>query len=261
MLHAAFLRSDIARGTMRSIDVSAARDAARCGRRVHRRGSERCRRRELGRLRGARRRDPSLPTPGRGRRALRRRADRPGDRRVALHRRGRLRAHRHRHRSGRAGHRRRCRRRPGRRRRPPRIGRQRGRRHSRGRRSRRSTRSSRRPPTSSPRPSPSTATSACRWRPAASCRLGPGAARAHGVDLDAGSARRARLPRSGSRPGRASHPSHHGRRRRWLRPEDVHAARRGGRRRSPASASADRSSGSRTGGRTSCRASTRATTA
>ena len=52
--------------------------------------------------------------------------------------------------------------------------------------------------------------------------------------------RRARLPGARARRARAPHPRDHGRRRRRLRAEDVHAARRGRRRRSPASGSAAR---------------------
>ena len=54
LLHVAFVRSDVACGTITALDVSAARAAARRRRRVHRRRPQRRRRRVLGRLRGRR---------------------------------------------------------------------------------------------------------------------------------------------------------------------------------------------------------------
>ena len=137
------------------------------------------------------------------------------------------------------GHRRRRRAEPADAARPPRLGSTTWPASFPGPRSRRSTRSSPAPPTSSPRPSPSTATCACRWRPAASCRLGPGAPSLT-VWISTQAPHGVRSFLASARPGRASHPRHHGRRGRWLRPEDVHAARRGGRRFAAASAWRDR---------------------
>ena len=115
--------------------------------------------------------------PGRRRRALRRRAGRARRRRVALHRRGRLRPGRARHRADR---RRRRPRRRARRRRPPGPPRSAtsnvARRDPGGARPRARRHLRRRPPTSSPRRSTSTATCACRWSAAASCRSGTASA-------------------------------------------------------------------------------------
>ena len=110
MLHAAFVRSDVARGTIASIDATEAAGARRRRRRLDRRRPQPARAGQLGRLQRSGRPAAVRPGDGRGRRALRRRADRPRRRHVALHRRGRLRARDGRHRPA-AGRRRR---RPGR---------------------------------------------------------------------------------------------------------------------------------------------------
>ena len=237
MLHVAFVRSDVACGTITALDVARGPRAARRGRRVHRRRPQRRRR--------TRRGSTSRAATAAGRSACL--AD--GDVRfvgepvalvvaesryiaedacdlvevdidpidaivghdAALARR----------------------RPPG----PPRARRQRRRRHPGRRRSRARRDLRRRPPTSSPRRSTSTATCACRWSAAASCRSGTASAtsssctpRPRAPTASAASCRaRLGLPENRVRVVMR-------RRRRRLRAEDVHAprgARRRARRQAP----------------------------
>ena len=97
MLHAAFVRSDVARGRITRLDVEAARALAGCPRGAHRRRPQR---RSLGSMQPTMfRRSTAVAVRAaaparRRRRALRRRPDRDRRRREPLRRRGRVRARR-----------------------------------------------------------------------------------------------------------------------------------------------------------------------
>ena len=96
MLHACFVRSPFARATINGIDTVGGAGAARCARRVHRRGPQPGRQGGLARGRGQGHPRHPASAAGRGRGEVRRRPGRPRGRREPLRRRGRRRAGRRR---------------------------------------------------------------------------------------------------------------------------------------------------------------------